>query len=131
MYLTINVEVRMLKWQQLITYLTPYGAKRGPKNGRAFNSMIYNKPTTDKNTRIIKKIRKKFSKIELIVIKQSNSGSFLGNSKPCHMCGMMMKTLNFKNIHYTDKHGSIISERVSKFDSMHVSQLIRNLKKIE
>lgn len=96
------------------------------KNGRVFYKMIHNHPTTYKDNRIIKKLRKKCSKIELVVIKQSKTDAKLGNSQPCCVCSMMMKVLNFKNVHYTDKNGNIISEKVIDLKSTHISQMTRS-----
>lgn len=96
------------------------------KNGRAFYKLIHKHPTTYEDNRIIKKLRKKCSKIELVVIKQSDAGLKLGNSQPCCICIMMMKVLNFKNVHYTDKNGTLISEKISDLNSTHISQMTRS-----
>ena len=96
------------------------------KNGRVFYKLIHNHPTTYKDNKIIKKLRKKCSKIELVVIKQSDAGLKLGNSQPCCVCSMMMKVLNFKRVHYTDVNGTFISEKVSDLNSNHISQMMRS-----
>ena len=99
------------------------------KNVRVFYKLIHKHPITYQDNKVIKKLRKKCSKIELVVIKQSDAGLKLGNSQPCCVCAMMMKVLNFKKVHYTDKNGILISEKVSDLNSTHFSQLARSFNK--
>lgn len=80
---------------------------------------------------MIRRLRKKCSKIEFIVIKQSQAAVCLGNSRPCSVCLNMMKLLNFKNVYYSDTTGNIIVEKISQMQSTHFSQMNRSLKKNE
>jgi cytidine deaminase len=67
------------------------------------------------------KIRRKFSKISLIVIKYS--AGKLRMSKPCGACINSMRALGFKDIYYTDEDGNITVEKIRDIESTHISFL--------
>lgn len=73
--------------------------------------------------KMIKKLQKKFSKIELVVIKQTNATAKLGISKPCCVCLRMMQILKIKNVTYTNSDGEFIMEKISHMTSTHRSQM--------
>jgi len=66
--------------------------------------------------------------MEIVVIRQSKSDSSLGNSRPCADCLRIMKLLKIKNVYYTNIHGAIICEKISKMKSDHISQMNRCIK---
>lgn len=74
---------------------------------------------------MIKKFRKKCSKIDIVVIRRGALDAHLGNSRPCSVCLNMMQLLNFKNVHYSDVDGDIVSEKISNMRSNHLSQIHR------
>jgi hypothetical protein len=90
--------------------------------------ILYKKGLNMKYKKIIKKMYKTFKKINLVIIKQSHTGSDLGMSRPCNMCLNMMQTLKIKNIIYTDSYGEFIVEKVSSMKSTHDSQMTLHMK---
>lgn len=93
------------------------------KNNVVIYKIIHNQSLNDNENKLIKKLRKKCSNIDFIVIKQSKTATHLGNSRPCCECIRIMKILTIKNVHYTDINGEIISERVSKMTNGHKTQI--------
>ena len=69
--------------------------------------------------KIYNKIKKKFSKIELFVIKHNNER--FGMSKPCANCIYVIKKLGFKNVCYSTMD-KIVIEKVKYLFSDHLSQ---------
>lgn len=84
-------------------------------------------PARPNDVKKIKKLQKKFSKIELLVIKQTKATSKLGSSRPCAMCLKMMQILKIKNVFYTNSDGNIIMEKVSRMTSTHQSQMTKHM----
>jgi tRNA(Arg) A34 adenosine deaminase TadA len=82
-------------------------------------------PAMPNDIKKIKKLQKKFIKIELLVIKQTKATSKLGSSRPCAMCLKMMQILKIKNVFYTNSDGNIIMEKVSRMTSTHQSQMTK------
>jgi hypothetical protein len=75
--------------------------------------------TDDKNLR---KLRKKFSKIDLIVIKRSGSSENLGSSRPCCDCLKVLKILHLNVVYYSTSLGNIEYEKIRDMTSTHMSQ---------
>jgi tRNA(Arg) A34 adenosine deaminase TadA len=93
------------------------------KNKHVFYKLIYNIKLTDTENTIIKKLRKKCSTIDFIIIKQSKTSSQLGNSRPCCECIRLMKLLNINSVYYTNSNSEIVVERVSKMLNGHKTQI--------
>lgn len=72
----------------------------------------------------LSKIRKKFSQIDLVVIKYSKNK--LGMSKPCLDCLKIIKIVGIKNIIYSDSKGNIVSEKTNKMETSHLSKAQKN-----
>ena len=70
--------------------------------------------------KLIKKIRKKFSQIDLVVIKYSSNK--LGMSKPCGECLKVLKVLCVNGVYYSTDSGEIYFEKVKIMNSEHLSQ---------
>ena len=87
---------------------------------------MHNQTLSHIEKKIFKKLRKKCSNVEIVVIKQSTKAICLGNSRPCIICLNMMKLLNFKNVYYSNSDGDMISEKVSDMQSTHKSQMTRS-----
>lgn len=73
-------------------------------------------PARPNDVKKIKKLQKKFNKIELLVIKQTKATSKLGSSRPCVMCLKMMQILKIKNVFYTNSYGDIVMEKGLAYD---------------
>lgn len=78
----------------------------------------------------------KFKKINLLVIKVSNTGK-IGNSKPCIKCIEKMNNLPIskgyciKNIYYSNENGNIIKNKIKNLiddDNKHLSRYYKNRK---
>lgn len=80
-------------------------------------------PPHPNDDKIIKKLRKKFLKIEMIVIRNSLHGVNMCSSRPCSMCLRIMKSFVIKNIYYTNSAGVLVMEKISQMNSDHKSQL--------
>ena len=87
-----------------------------------FYKVLRGDKLTEKQNKYMKKIRKRFSRIDIIVIKSSKTGSHLGNSKPCSVCSNMLKKVGIRNIYYSTSDGSIIMEKVINLKTDHLSQ---------
>ena len=72
------------------------------------------------NTREIRKIKKKFSQIDLVVIRYSNSG--LRMSKPCSRCLYILKKLGVNSVYYSTENGVLIREKVKNMETSHICQ---------
>jgi hypothetical protein len=70
----------------------------------------------------LRKLRKKFSKIDLVVIKLSGSSGNLGSSRPCCDCLKVLKILHLNVVYYSTSSGDIEYEKVRDMTSSHVSQ---------
>jgi hypothetical protein len=90
---------------------------------QTYYRFIHNQQLTDKQLQIIKKFQKKCSKIDLVIIKQSKTATHLGNSRPCSECIKIMKMFKFNKVYYTNTHGNISIERISKMNSNHKTQI--------
>ena len=93
------------------------------KNNRAFYRLLHNMPVSHNDIKMIKKLQKKFKKIDFIVIKQSKVTHKLGSSRPCSMCLNTMQILKIKNVYYTNPTGDLVMEKVSRMTSTHKSQM--------
>ena len=60
----------------------------------------------------MKKLRNNKKKLNLLVVRFSNSGK-LCQSKPCHHCIEKLKTLNLKKVYYSQEDESIVCEKIS------------------
>lgn len=93
--------------------------KRLKINGAFYEA--YKKPN-----KTLKAIKKKFSKITIIVIRL-NKNNELKNSKPCSECIKSLKKYGFKNICYST--GSIqnpfIIEKIRDIQNNHISRFTR------
>lgn len=75
----------------------------------------------DKNEKkIMKKVRRKFSQISMVVIKSSATHK-LGSSRPCNMCLHAMKIMHIKYIYYSNGDGEIVKEKIKYMKSEHAS----------
>ena len=74
------------------------------------------------NTR---KLRKKLSKTDIIVFRDSPSG--IRNSKPCCDCINTMKQMGIRRVYYSLDNGELVYEKVSEINSTHRSQMSRHL----
>ena len=90
-----------------------------------FYDLLSKKTSNTNNKKVIRNLRKKCSKIELIVIKQSNKGICLGNSRPCCMCLNFMKVLKFKGVYYSINNTTLAYEKIYNMESLHISQIGR------
>jgi hypothetical protein len=122
----ISAELPMPKWWLYTICSFRSGEGDSAKNDSVFYKMLHHKKTTSSENKIIKKLRRKCSNIELIVIRQSATGSCLGNSRPCSACLNMMKLFNIKTVYYSDAEGDIVYEKVSEMYSDHKSSMQRN-----
>ena len=61
-----------------------------------------------------------------MVIRVSKTG-ILGNSKPCANCLALMKKYNITRVVYSDEHGALITEKVARMESTHLSLAYRSL----
>jgi hypothetical protein len=75
-----------------------------------------------KENKNLQKLRKKFSKINLIVIKLSGSAKNLGSSKPCCNCLKILKILHVNTVYYSTQLGAIEYEKICDMESTHVAQ---------
>lgn len=99
----------------------------GRVKNRVFYKIMHNKKLNNREQIVLKKIKNICKKIDIIVIRVTKNG--LGNSKPCNNCLCIMQIMNFKNIHYSNDDGVIVSEKVHKLQTNHKSYLIRTLGK--
>lgn len=74
------------------------------------------------DTKNLTDLRKKFSKIDLVVIKRSGSSEKMGSSKPCSDCLKVLKILNLNIVYYSTSLGTIESEKIRDMKSTHISQ---------
>jgi hypothetical protein len=81
--------------------------------------------TDNKN---LQKLRKKFSKIDLVVIKRSGSSENLGSSSPCYNCLKVLKILHVNIVYYSTSLGGIEYEKIRNMESTHMSQCIMAMK---
>lgn len=75
------------------------------------------------------KLRKKFSKIDIVVVKYS--ANKYGMSKPCSNCTKILKLVGVNNVYYTNNDGDIVKERVKNMETTHESQSAIYLKNIK
>ena len=66
---------------------------------------------------IKEKIRRKLSKSSILTIRVKNNKIVMG--KPCINCIEYMKSLGIKNIHYSDKDGNIITQKLKDITTTH------------
>ena len=71
------------------------------------------------------KLRKKLSKTDILVFRESPSGIL--NSKPCSECIKTMKSLRIRRVYYSIDDGSLVYEKISDIKSSHLSQMTRHL----
>jgi hypothetical protein len=115
----------MPKWRQLIICLTLCGGKGGTKNDRVFYKILNSDSSVNmskQDTKNLTDLRKKFSKIDLVVIKRSGSSEKMGSSKPCSDCLKVLKILNLNIVYYSTSLGTIESEKIRDMKSTHISQ---------
>jgi hypothetical protein len=110
----------MLKWQLLTICWVNCGAKNGGKNSSAFYKLLHKMTLNENEKKIIKKARRKFSQISMVVIKSSVTHK-LGSSRPCNMCLHAMQIMNIKYVYYSNIDGKIIKEKIKHMKSTHVS----------
>jgi hypothetical protein len=90
------------------------------KKQRCFLQLLH-KVSLDKNDKkIMKKVRRKFSQISMVVIKSSSTHK-LGSSRPCNMCLHAMKIMHIKYIYYSNANGEIVKEKIKYMKSTHSS----------
>jgi hypothetical protein len=110
----------MLKWQLLTIYWVHCGAKGVGENSSVFYKLLHNIELNNNEKKNIKRARRKFSQISLIVIKSSVTNK-LGSSRPCNMCLHAMKILHIKYVYYSNVNGEIIKEKIKYMKSNHIS----------
>jgi hypothetical protein len=117
----------MLKWQQLTICWVFCGVKGGGKNSSAFYKLLHNIELNKKEKKCIKRARRKFSQISIIVIKSSTTHK-LGSSRPCNMCLHALKIMHIKYVYYSNTYGEIIKEKIKYMKSNHISSYQRKKK---
>ena len=91
--------------------------------------LIHDIPSNKNDVKLIKKLQKKFSNIELVVIRQTKARTKIGISRPCSSCLKLMKILKIKNVIYSDENGELVMEKVSHMISDHKSKMAKNMEK--
>ena len=104
-------------------------ALNGSNISHLFYNIYNNVKLTKSNISTLKKIKRKFSKISLFVVKSSNTLYNLGNSRPCITCLKMMKAFGIKNIYYS-MPDYIMIESILHMETTHESNLSINMNKI-
>ena len=73
-----------------------------------------------------------YNRISLYVVRKSNCGKYYKDSAPCERCTLIIKSLNIKNIIFSNENGTLSKYRVKNYYSIHESQgnryLYRNMK---
>jgi hypothetical protein len=113
------------RWPLLTICLTHYGEKDGVKNSRVFYKLLNgesNVKMSAKDDTNLRKLRKKFSKIDLVVIKRSGSSENLGSSRPCCDCLKVLKILHLNVVYYSTASGEIEHEKIRDMTSTHMAQ---------
>ena len=94
---------------------------------------MYSKKSNKSTHKKIRKLRRKFKNIDLLVFKKTHTG-VIGYSKPCCNCIRTMKYFGINKVYYStgtkDENNICIlkCERVSKIQNTYQSQIIRNFK---
>ena len=75
---------------------------------------------------IPEEMKKKNKIYSMFVIRIASSNStnhnkVLVNARPCHKCLTMMKSLGFKEVHYSTDNGEIVTEKINDMISVHAS----------
>lgn len=64
--------------------------------------------------------------LTIMVIRVSRTG-VLGNSKPCANCLALMKRHRITRVIYSDEHGELVTEKVARMETTHLSLAYRSL----
>jgi hypothetical protein len=70
----------------------------------------------------LRNLRKKFSKIDLVVIKRAGLSDRLGSSRPCCECLRILKILHINIVYYSTPSGEIEYEKIRDMESTHLAQ---------
>lgn len=65
---------------------------------------------------------KSCGRVNLYVVRQDNRGERFKESAPCSNCSTVMKSLNIKNIIWSNSEGTLTKCRVRDYTTSHVSQ---------
>lgn len=79
-----------------------------------------------KNVKKFRKLKKRLSKITIVVIRADKYGT-LKNSKPCRKCVEMLKLYGFKNVYYStgDDSAPIVKKSIKTLENSHKSRYLR------
>jgi deoxycytidylate deaminase len=72
-----------------------------------------------------RKLRKKLSKTNILVYRETLSG--ITNSKPCSECIKTMKDMGIRGVYYSTDEGVLVYEKMSDICSTHKSQMTRHI----
>ena len=70
-----------------------------------------------------------YGRISMYVVRKGDDGNSYKDSAPCTRCARFMKSLNIKNIIYSNSEGSLTKCRVKDYTTTHTSQGNRFLDK--
>lgn len=74
--------------------------------------------------KLLKKLRKKFKKVDLVVIRRTANTYKLTNSKPCSECTKILKLFGFNKVYYTTGIGNEIKcEKISNMCNKRMSRM--------
>ena len=84
---------------------------------------------TSNGWKISDEIKRKNRNLGILVIRiativskeQKNNNIILVNARPCQKCRDMMKSLGFREVHYSNDTGEIITEKIDHMVSVHAS----------
>lgn len=98
---------------------------------KAYRSVFYKLINhKEVNSKDLRKLRRKFSKVDIIVIKHTK-GTF-GFSKPCLECTKILQLLGLNKVYYTNEDGTgLIMERVCNIRTEHLSQSQRAVNQLK
>lgn len=71
-----------------------------------------------------RKLRKKLSGIDIVVIRSGPHGNLLP-SKPCSLCTNILRRLGVRYVYYSSTGPNLICEKVRDLISSHLSQIQR------
>lgn len=69
-----------------------------------------------------------YGRINIYVVRKDRGGNTFKDSSPCLHCSEVMKSLNIKNIIYSNSSGTLTKCRVKDYTTSHISQGDRFLK---
>ncbi len=90
-----------------------------------YNKYIFNKElgiytTVHAEIDALNKV-KKYTLVDVVTLRLSNTGTKLSQSRPCSMCIQKMKKRGVRYVYYSDQNGEIIKEEINKMEMTHFS----------